>query len=463
LFDIGKFSNQIQVALRYPASMSASTIVMGTLQGVLPEMPRWGGNLLAGIYDPGTLGTALQESGASTVIYAPPADILLAARTTYGLGVAATDSGMARIVLISSMGLLAGYPENWRVDARWRPRPDRHNNHLLPLYLAELSLREIARATGLRVSVVRIPAPPGPEADAAVLAALNDTERWKIHLVPVPRPLGFERHDAVPVLPTRPIRKVAVLGASGPLGAVLIDELKDDYALRLADIRPLNEAKPQSDGAPVPVFPGAPHEEVYCDVRDRNSVIEVCEGCDAIINLTVIRSNFADAFAVNTLGAWNVGQAAMQHQIRRVVQTGPQLITLHGENDYQWDWDISSDPPPRPGRHLYGHSKFLGQEILRVFADACGLEVPVLLFNNFANPGDIIEGAHPMMLSWQDSARAIRAALEVETLPSPYEVFHCCVNFPHGQMNSHKAKWLLGWEAQDPLAGAYVSRDIEPI
>lgn len=434
-----------------------STLVIGTLQGLIPDVPRWEGNLFAAEYDPATLGAALLESGAETIIYAPPRDVLVAARTAYALGVAAADVGIPRIVLASTMELLAGYPRNWRVDARWKPIADRYPNHTLPLWLAELSLREIARATNLRVSVVRLPYPPTPESAEALLQATKDTERWKIHLVP--EPYTDASATAAHKFWERelPLRKIAILGAGGPLGAALIEELKNDYMLRIADIKPLSEARPQSPTAPIPVFPGAPHEEVLCDVRDISAVEKACEGCDAIVNLTVVRDHFADAFAVNTQGAWNIGHTACTKGIRRIVQTGPQLITLHGENDYMWDWDISADPPPRPGRHLYGHSKFLGQEILRVFAERCGIEVPVLLFNSFAQPDEAIPHPHPMMLSWQDSARVIRAALEVPTLPSPYEVFHCCTDFPHGQMNAHKAKWLLNWEAKDGLEQAYTA------
>ncbi|MGC4045274.1 MAG: NAD-dependent epimerase/dehydratase family protein [Armatimonas sp.] len=432
-----------------------NTLIIGSLQGLLPDLPRWQGQL----YDPECgverLGAALMESGAETIIYAPPREVQDAARISYALGVAAADVGIKRIVLVSSMGLMASYPENWRIDARWKPKvASPQDLSTLALWLAELSLREIARAIDIRVSIVRISESSKTDAESAILKALDDSERWKIHLVPEPAQESRSFAVASPK-PREPFRKIAVLGAGGPLGAVLIEELKDNFLLRLADIQPLDTAKPQSATAPVPVFPGGPHEEVHCDVRDIRSVLDACEGCDAIVNLTVVRDKFADAFAVNTLGAWNVGQAAYLKGIRRIVHTGPQLITLHGENDYMWDWDISADPLPRPGRHLYGHSKYLGQEILRVFAETCGIEVPVLLFNVFTQPDEYMEHSHPMMLSWQDSARAIRAALEVPSLPSPYEVFHCCVNLPHGQMNAHKAKWLLNWEAKDKLESAY--------
>ena len=169
-----------------------------------------------------------------------------------------------------------------------------------------------------------------------------------------------------------------------------------------------------------------------------------------------MRPDPVEAFLVNAMGAYNVGRAATQLGIRRVVQTGPQLITLHGENDFTHDFHLACDTPTRPGRYLYGHSKFLGNEALRVFAEWYGLEVPNLMFNGFAQPDAVSEqGTSAMMMTWQDAARAIKCALEVPSLPSPYEEFHCVADFPHGQCSTDKAERLLGWKPQDTLEGLW--------
>ena len=47
---------------------------------------------------------------------------------------------------------------------------------------------------------------------------------------------------------------------------------------------------------------------------------------------------------------------------------------------------MPDDAPGRPGTCLYAHSKYLGQEAARVFAEHYGLEVPALYFSNFVNP-----------------------------------------------------------------------------
>jgi nucleoside-diphosphate-sugar epimerase len=174
---------------------------------------------------------------------------------------------------------------------------------------------------------------------------------------------------------------------------------------------------------------------------------------DAILNCTVIRHDPVEAFRVNTLGAYNIARAAVAHGIRRVVQTGPQLVTLAGGTGYWADYDVPGDAPPRAGDHLYGHSKYLGQEILRVFADHYGLEVPVLLFCIFIDPEREAPGRelNPFTVSWEDAAHALRRALEVAAFPSPYEVMNVNADLPHGRVTNERAKRLLGWAPRHRL------------
>lgn len=258
--------------------------------------------------------------------------------------------------------------------------------------------------------------------------------------------------------PARPLRRIVIFGAGGPLAAAAVVELAGDHRLRLTDARPIEAIaaegprRDQPAGAPVPEPLGAPHEQHVVDVTDAAQVSVACAGMDAIVNCTVIRNDLAGAFRVNTLGAYNIARAAVEHGIRRIVQTGPQLATLHEEHDYTQDYDIAVEAPPRPGRHLYAHSKYLGHEIMRVFADYYGLEVPVLLFNQLAQPdAPQAQALDPFAVSWRDAARAIRRAIEVAALPQPYEVLNVGADLPHGRFNHRRVKEILGWQAQDDM------------
>ncbi|MBI4531445.1 MAG: NAD(P)-dependent oxidoreductase, partial [Candidatus Latescibacteria bacterium] len=159
---------------------------------------------------------------------------------------------------------------------------------------------------------------------------------------------------------------VLLLGAGGPVAAAAIRALQPYHHLRLADIRPLD-------------FPE--HDTLITDITFLEAVIEAARGMDVIINCTVIRHDPVKAFEVNTRGAYNVMKAAVANGIHRVIHTGPHL-TVSAE-EYTHDFDLSEEFPPRPGVGLYSITKYLGQEVCRVLAEAYGIQVICLLFCGF--------------------------------------------------------------------------------
>jgi nucleoside-diphosphate-sugar epimerase len=440
-----------------------------------------------------------------------------ATRGTHALVQAAVRAGAGRIVIGSSLDLFARLPAAWRINEAWRPRPEPTPAHLA-VYLAEISAREISRVAAVQMVCLRFghiveeAALPAGEFDPrwlhvedaiqGVLRALALEAReglprsgWSVYHIAAggPRarvrvsgaaqpPMEYEpRHDfhdrwpprgpepratwawepeiavGTPV-PSRPIRNVVIYGAGGPLAAAAARTMAGPYTLRLTDRRPLEEIiaenRPQSAGAPLPAIFGPPHEVMTVDVTDPDHVIAAARGMDAIVNCTVVRPDPVEAFRVNTLGAYHIMRAALAHGIRRVVQTGPQLVALGGLAGYTSDYHIPADAPPRPADHLYGHTKYLGQEICRVFAEYYDLEVPVLLFNNFASPERLRErgrGIGPFTVSWEDAAHAMRRAVETPAFPSPYEVMHISADLPHDKFTNEKAKRLLDWQPRDRL------------
>jgi len=250
--------------------------------------------------------------------------------------------------------------------------------------------------------------------------------------------------------------RIALFGAGGPVGAAAARVLKEHYTLRLTDVRPIAEiaaeAKPQSPGAPLPEVLPPPHECRVVDVTDYDQVLAAAQGMDALINVTVIRRDLAGAFRVNLVGAYHVAKAAVAVGIRRIIHTGPLHIYLGHNADYWWDFHVTADAPLHPGGDLYAVSKFLGGEVMRVFAERHGLEVVTFLYCNFLPPdgGDRPDGSGcgPFVTSWDDCGEAFLYGLRVERLPQPYEPFFICADLPHGKFSPAKAKQLLGWEAR---------------
>ena len=460
---------------------------------------------------------AAQVAGAcDAVIHLPlvampsslPLDILdVATRATYNL--MTTASKATRFILISTLRHFERYPMAWRVTERWAPRPTTAVEDLAP-YLAELTVREAARVLPLKAIALRLgeivdEADPGEAPDprwvhiedavhAVELALAFESEAsvpqtgwWVFHIPGGGRqtrfPLGeagqsafgyTPRHDlatgaAAPLhvveQPTQRFssvggaaRRVVIYGAGGPLAAVTSEALATDHILRLTDARPLAdivaENRPRSPGAPLPRLLGAPHEMQVVDITDPDEVMEAARSMDALINCTAMRTHPVQAFRVNTLGTYNVMRAAVTCGVRRVVHTGPTQVFLPGPAGYQYDFDLSADLPRRPGTDLYFISKFLGQEVCRIFAEEHDLEVPCLLFGTFLDPsGTPYEphGAYPLAISWADAAEAMRLALHAPSYPRPFEILHIGTDLPHGKYLNEKAKRLLNWQPSDRL------------
>lgn len=428
-----------------------------------------------------------------------------ATRGSFVLFNAARAAGVDRFILFSTLDLFARMPAQWRVNEGWRPRPTPDLSQLCP-WLAELSVRENSRVGALQSICLRVGqivddaavasqafdpswvhvedvihgvrcalrygAPrrpdwaifhlvaPGPRAKLRLAYAasaqssfgyqpVHDFQAaWAGHPAPAPDLRPWREVLAPVPTPSRPIYKVVILGAGGPIGSVTTQELLSSYQVRATDVRPIAElaaeAKPQAPGAPLPVPLPPPHEMALVDVRDPMQVMAACDGMDAIINCTVVRPDPVNAFLVNTVGAYHVMQAAVAHGIRRVVHTGPLVQHLAGWGDYTWDYDVPPDAPGRPYDQLYIHSKYLGQEICRVFAEYYGLEVPALLFMALYNPAMPV-ASHPFMISWPDTGRALRRALEVTSLPSPFELVFVSADVPHGHYDHSKARRVLDW------------------
>ena len=120
--------------------------------------------------------------------------------------------------------------------------------------------------------------------------------------------------------------------------------------------------------------------------------------------------------------------------------------------------------PPQPGTYLYAHTKYLGQEICRVFTESHDVHVMALLFYMFLDaethrylpdapatePG---QDFTPFTVSWRDSATAFTRALEIDfdRLPSKFETFFVFPDLPHRKFDNEKVKRILGWQAQDGL------------
>jgi len=223
------------------------------------------------------------------------------------------------------------------------------------------------------------------------------------------------------------MKNILVLGASGNVAPYITPGLEPYYQLHLADIKPHPFGKPI-----IPV-----------DVTVYEQVLEASRGMDALLNFTVLRGDPVQSFEVSTKGAYHVMRAAAELGIKKVIHTGPQLISSW----YAHDFDID-DVPPMPGTGYYGITKYLSMEICKIYARAYGIQVACFLFAGLgAKPTEpVTRKTFPdFMVVWEDLQNACRLALEVEIVPNNFQAFNLMSYLSHGKHLTERARRILGY------------------
>lgn len=262
--------------------------------------------------------------------------------------------------------------------------------------------------------------------------------------------------------------KIALTGGSGRVGEYLIDELKKyNY-----EIVVLDQKEPKSKDV---IF-------VKGDMLKIGDCKKTFNGVNAIIHLAAIPHLFSDppekVFYINTIGTFNVFQAAADLGIKKVI---------YGSSDsaYGFNWRNSFDDTPIPAylpvdenhpqepKDAYGLSKKVGEEIAKTFNKKYGMttislrisHVRVAEKNNEvgieAYKRDIKE--HNQMLpprvynkegnitqifcynDVRDVAQAFRLALEAKGLEGRYEAFNICADDNTSTFNSMEFIKMFGW------------------
>jgi uronate dehydrogenase len=158
---------------------------------------------------------------------------------------------------------------------------------------------------------------------------------------------------------TKPFKRILFTGAAGNLGRRLRPHLQQFADIvRLADLADIG--------------PAGPGEEVVrCDLADRDQVMAMCEGVDAILHFGGVSTEeaFAPIMQANILGMANLYEAVHKLGIRRVVFAS----TNHTMGMYKTTDLVDAGMPTRPDGY-YGVSKVFGESLSRYYWDRFGIE-----------------------------------------------------------------------------------------
>jgi uronate dehydrogenase len=193
----------------------------------------------------------------------------------------------------------------------------------------------------------------------------------------------------------KPFKRILLTGAAGGLGQVLRERIKPwAEVVRLSDVADLGAAGPGE-------------ELVQCDLADRQAVLALLEGVDAVLHFGGISTEkaFEPIMQANILGMANLYEALHKAGTRRVVfASSNHAIGYHRVTEV-----LDADSPTRPDSY-YGLSKVFGEQLARYYFDRFGIEtVCVRIGSSFPQPLD--KRMMSTWLSYDDLTELLRCAL----------------------------------------------------
>lgn len=236
------------------------------------------------------------------------------------------------------------------------------------------------------------------------------------------------------------MRRVLVTGAGGYVGRAFAEAHGARYRLRLFAKRPL---------------PG-PHETVIGDVRDPASLARALEGVDAVLHLAAVTTDTpgateADYFMTNTVGTFNVLDAAVRAGVRRVVYASSVCAVGFRATPTV----VREEDPCRPSDGMYGYSKYLGERLCECFAEQHGLAAVSLRVAMVVPQHELHVPADPSAPAWlgavhvEDVVEALRLALDSDSVRAG--TFHVASPSPSSKFDISRARAVLGYAPRHAL------------
>lgn len=226
------------------------------------------------------------------------------------------------------------------------------------------------------------------------------------------------------------MKRLLITGAAGGLGRVMRQRLAHIApTLRLADIAPIDDARPNE-------------EVMQCDLADAAAVDAMVAGCDGIVHLggISVETPFEPILQANILGLYNLYEAARAYGLPRIVFAS----SNHTVGFYRQTDRLGPECTFRPDS-LYGVSKVFGEALARMYFEKFGQESALVRIGSCT----ALPENHRMLGSWfsqGDFAALIEAVFRAPHLGCPV-IWGASANTQGWWDNSH-LDWL-GWQARD--------------
>lgn len=221
--------------------------------------------------------------------------------------------------------------------------------------------------------------------------------------------------------------RILLTGALGLIGRAVVQEANSIHELVQVDVQPDTSAS-------------CGH---VADVTDRDVMLQLARGCDAIIHLATSHNDAAtertnqDYLRRETLAADNLFHAAERHGIRRVVMASS-IMVCWDQHSHYGTHVLDESLPAAPGGY-YALNKWLIEQLGHFYARTTGIEYVGLRYGAVQNwPMERL--AFSLLSRRMSSADAARATLAAATTADLRdEVFCVGPGSPLNQADSDQA------------------------
>ena len=233
------------------------------------------------------------------------------------------------------------------------------------------------------------------------------------------------------------MKVLAITGGAGRISTALRPRLREDYRLRLLDVRE-------------PVTTLAADEEFQrIDVAGLPAVEAAFDGVDAVLHLAAQPSTSATWTAVlkdNVDATHSVFEAARRRGIAKVVFASTNHVV--GFYNLERAWPIDTRVPIRPDS-LYGVSKACGEALARYYADAFDMSIICLRIGWFTTRQPSMPALNPLWISARDLTQIVLLSIQSSRR---FGIYNATSNNAQAHWDLQSAREELGYAPEDDVS-----------
>ena len=194
---------------------------------------------------------------------------------------------------------------------------------------------------------------------------------------------------------------IVVTGGAGLIGSTTVDQLLRLHAPRRVVV--FDDFSRGTRANLAEAMRDVRLQIVEGDIRDREAVVRVLEGADAVIHLAALRITACAAepraaFDVMCTGSFNVVEAAQHAGVRKIVAAS--TASVYGLAD---TFPTDETHHPYSNRTWYGAAKLMLEGLLRSFNDMHGLPYVALRYFNVYGPRMDMHGKYTeVLIRWME-------------------------------------------------------------